>query len=224
MTGRTEITLFAGSDTGAQSTGNIDASSATAPESDAMPASSSPAYSIVELTAAYSPQNSSRIERGFAFSTGYEHLFIVDEFKFAPSSSVENVTWSMHTMATIKLGTGVAQGGDGDGLGSAVLSLGGVSLHATVIEPVGATFSSMAVNLQPPFKPSVGVSKLLVVLPLSTQSSEPLQQGVTPGAKSAAAAGAERIVVRLSLSPSATQAKIHPLAQWKSDGPFASSM
>lgn len=214
MTGRTEITLFAGSDTGA---------SLGASESDAaMSASSSPAYSIVDLTAAYNPQNSSSIERGFAFSKSYEHLFIADEFTFAPSSAVENVTWSMHTAATIKLGGGVAhQGGNASGdsgvPGSAVLLLGGVSLYASVVEPVGATFSAMAVDLQPPYRPSIGVSKLLVVRPLGTDKP-------SRGAEVGAAAALERIVVRLSLSPTAPKLKLNSLAQWKSAGPFATEL
>ncbi len=218
MTGRTEITLFAGSDTGS----SIGISPMAESTSDAVvAASSSPAYSIVELTAAYSPQNSSRIQRGFAFSKAYEHLFIVDEFKFAPSSVVENVTWTMHTAATIVLGSGASQNDNSVAAGSAVLSLGGVSLHATVIEPANATFSAMAVDLQPPYRPSVGVSKLLVVLPLSTSKPKHLRQAAEV---TSAATEMERIVVRLSLSPPAEQTKIHPLAMWKSAGPFAAKV
>jgi hypothetical protein len=82
MTGRTQITLFKGNDTGS---------------SDVHTASSSPAFSIVDLTAAYSPQNSSRVERGFAFTKRYEQLLIVDEFEFDAGAAVHNVTWSMHT-------------------------------------------------------------------------------------------------------------------------------
>lgn len=190
----------------------------TAPKSGAVAsASSSPAYSIVELTAAYNPQNSSRIQRGFAFSKAYEHLFIVDEFNFAPSSSVENVTWTMHTAATIKLGSGLAKSGNGVGAGSAVLSLGGVSLHATVIEPANATFSAMSVDMQPPYRPSVGVSKLLVVLPLNTPKHLRQAAEVAPDTT-------ERIAVRLSLSPTARQTTIHPLAMWESAGPFAGTV
>ena len=69
--GITAITLFVGS-TAVQGS----------PEADtgATVGSSSPAYSIVDLTAAYGPQNSSRVERGFAFTDSFEHLLVVDEF------------------------------------------------------------------------------------------------------------------------------------------------
>lgn len=189
--GITSITLFAGSDS-IQDT-------VTTPESD-----SSPAFSIVDLTAAYGRQNSSRVERGFAFTESYEHLLIVDEFEFAPTSTVRNVTWTMHTMAAIQLPT--ADSGNGEN-GFAVLSLGGVSLHVKVIEPHGAVFSAADVDLLPPQKPSVGVSKLQVHLDL--------------GGNSGAGVSVTRIVVGLSLSAGAATVTPNPLAQWKAAGPFA---
>ena len=192
MDGRTEITLFEGGDTAASDGGGAAATGA---------ASSSPAYSIVDLTAAYSRQNSSRVERGFAFTASYEHLIIVDEFEFAPGSAVRNVTWSMHTMATIKL----AAGGGG---GSALLSQGGATLHATVIEPAGTVFSAEKVDLQPPYRPSVGVSKLMVALP------------ITATAAPAVPPQASRIVVVLSVSLAAPTATPNPLEQWAKSGPF----
>ena len=73
----------------------------------------------------------SRVDRGFAFTPSYKHLIIVDEFEFASGSGVHNVTWTMHTMAAIQLPK-AARGG------SAVLSLNGAQLHATVLEPAGA--------------------------------------------------------------------------------------
>ena len=212
MTGRTQITLFKGSDTDAGSDGNSQPSGSGGSGSSgaAGAASSSPAYSIVDLTAAYGPQNSSRVERGFAFTASYEHLVIVDEFEFAPGSSVHNVTWSMHTMAAITLGGGAT--------GGAVLSQGGATLHARVIEPKGAVFSSVEVNLQPPYNPSVGVSKLMVVLPIiaaaaaTSGGSQYQSQFQEPVA---------RIVVGLSLSPTEAAMTPNPLAQWKAKGPFA---
>ena len=56
-------------------------------------------------------------------------------------------------MASIRLG--------GD---SAVLSLGGVDLHASIVEPAGAEFSQQAVDLQPPQRPSPGLRKLMAEL------------------------------------------------------------
>jgi hypothetical protein len=75
----------------------------------------------------------------------------------------------------------------------------------------------MAVDLQPPYRPSIGVSKLLVVRPLGTDKP-------SRGAEVGAAAALERIVVRLSLSPTAPKLKLNSLAQWKSAGPFASEL
>jgi len=182
--------------------------------------SSSPAYSIVDLTAAYGPQNSSRIERGFAFTESYEHLLIVDEFEFEFGGAVDssttprNVTWTMHTMATIQLPTAAS-----DHLGSAVLSLGGATLHATVIEPAGAAFSAAAVDLDPPQNPSVGVSKLKVHLNLAAAAADGgavSRRVMTPPVT--------RLVVGLSLSAVAAAVTPNPLAQWKAMGPFAGEL
>ena len=136
------------------------------------------------------------------------------EFEFAAGSTLRNVTWTMHTMAAIQLLTAGSSGGGG-GVGSALLSLGGKSLHATVIEPPGAVFSAAAVDLQPPQKPSVGVSKLQVHLNLAGST---LAAGGT--ASPQAAAPVTRIVVGLSLSAAAAAVTPSPLAQWKAAGPF----
>ena len=133
------------------------------------------------------------------------------EFEFAAGSTLRNVTWTMHTMAAIQLLTAGSSGG----VGSALLSLGGKSLHATVIEPPGAVFSAAAVDLQPPQKPSVGVSKLQVHLNLAGST---LAAGGT--ASPQAAAPVTRIVVGLSLSAAAAAVTPSPLAQWKAAGPF----
>ena len=254
MSGRTEITLFKGSDTastastagtygaagaaGARATadatagtaspdgnyirmrhhgdtahvrtgdvkGGGEAAGAAHAPTDAAAVSNAPAYSIVDLTAAYGRQNASRVERGFAFTAAYEHLMIVDEFEFATGSHVTNVTWAMHTMADIKLHVDSGNGGTGAGAPTAVLSLNGAVLHATIVEPAGAVFSAAAVNLQPPFNPSVGVSKLMVSL--------------HTGAVDAGTSQYARIVVGLSLSTARLPAVVNPLAQWKAAGPF----
>lgn len=195
--GITSITLFAGSDTIQDKHDGVSGV-----------IRSSPAYSIVDLTAAYGPQNSSRVERGFAFTDSYEHLFIVDEFEFAVGSSTHNVTWTMHTMAAIQLSTA----GDDDEIGpAAVLSLGGAVLHARVIEPHGAIFSAVEVDLLPPQKPSAGVRKLQVHLRLGAASSD-WREATTQ---------VTRIVVELSLNAAAATATPNPLAHWKAAGPFA---
>ena len=213
--GITAITLFAGSDTRKDEGGATGGGSSSG---------SSPAYAIVDLTAAYTPQNSSRAERGFAFTGAYEHLLIVDEFEFSagsgstPGSTPHNVTWTMHTMAAIRLLAVGTRGGGGGG--SAELSLGGVILHATVIEPPGAVFSVAAVDLQPPQEPSVGVSKLQVHLDLAATAA-PGGAASLQGPAAAAAAHVSRIVVGLSLSAAAAAVTPNPLSQWKTAGPFA---
>ena len=194
--GITAITLFAGSD--------------THKDDGTTAGRSSPAYSIVDLTAAYTPQNSSRVERGFAFTEHHAHLLIVDEFEFPAGSTLRNATWTMHTMAAIRLLTAGTSGGGGGG--TAELSLGGVRLHATVLEPPGAVFSAAAVDLQPPQKPSVGVSKLQVHVNLTASAAA--EAGT-------AAAPVGRIVVGLSLSAAAAAVTPNALAQWKVAGPFA---
>ena len=64
-------------------------------------------------------------------------------------------------------------------------------------------FGAAAVDLKPPYNPSVGVNKLMVVLP------------TVQGLEVAAA----RIVVGLSLGKAAVPAVL-PLAHWKGAGPF----
>ena len=127
-------------------------------------------------------------------------------------------------MAAIAL-VATAAGEGGHGL--AVLSLGGETLHATLLEPKGAVFSSAAVNLQPPYKPSVGVNKLMVSLPTTAFTTSTLtptatafpSAGIINGSKPAPPAG--RIVVGFSLSAAGSLAALNPLAKWKAHGPFA---
>jgi hypothetical protein len=197
MAGITEITLF-------------EHGGATGDDSSS---SSSPAYAIVELTAAYANQTgAARVQRGFAFSAEFEQLLIVDEIELPRSGGggssgaapVDNVTWTMHTFAEIKAGGGP----------SAVLSLGGAQLHVNLLEQQqdgSRAFTSARVALAPPQKPSDGLSKLLLHVPLP---SRPV--GV------AAATDVTRIVVGLSTKASAVAPITRPLAQWAKSGPFAS--
>ena len=140
MAGITEISLFEHGATGIST-------------------SSSPAYAIVALTAAYANQTgAARVQRGFAFSVEFEQLLIVDEIELPRSGGggssgaapVHNVTWTMHTFAEIKAGGGP----------SAVLSLGGAQLHVNLLEQQqqdgsgSRVFTSARVALAPPQKPS----------------------------------------------------------------------
>ena len=172
----------------------------------------SPAYAIVDLTAAYANQTgASRVQRGFAFTEHFEQLIIVDEIEFSNRSSAEsarvpsNVTWTMHTFAQITT-TGTR----------ALLSLGGAALHAKILEPVGSvsvcTFHSAKVSLAPPQRSSTGLSKLMIHLPMPTPQVENIGSMRT--------AASTRIVVSLSLNASAVPSRTRTLAQWEALGPF----
>ena len=65
-------------------------------------------------------------------------------------------------------------------------------------------FGAAAVDLLPPYRPSVGINKLMVVLP----TVQGLEVDKTT-----------RIVVGLSLGKALVPAVL-PLARWKVDGPF----
>jgi len=142
----------------------------------------------VELSEAYAKQGASSVNRGFAFTKRYEQLLVVDEIDFP---AADNVTWAVHTLAAVHV-----RGA------SATLSLGGIDLHANIVEPHGATFISTSVELEPPQKPSDGLNKLMIQLPMANSSTS-------------------RIVVGLSLSRSASTPLLNPLAQWKETGPFS---
>ena len=162
--------------------------------------STSPAYAIVDLTPAYAkPLNASanRIQRGFAFTRGFQQLLVVDEIAFQNGQqSIVNVTWTMHTLAKIHLYGA-----------SAVLSLGGSNMHVSVLEPPMAVLSAAAVDLQPPQKASTGVSKLMVKVNMSDSRSS----------------GFMRIIVRLTMNADVSTPETIPLAEWKVNGPFKRS-
>ena len=181
MSGITEITLFETSEG----------------------AATSPAHAIVDLTAAYAkPLNAStnRIQRGFAFTKGFQQLIMADEIAFQDKHSVDNVTWTMHTLAEIRLHGA-----------SAILSLGGSNLHVRVIDPPTAVFSAATVRLEPPEYPTPGVSKLMVTVNVSSSRDNFKHQD-----------GSTRIVVELTMEADASTPRVRPLAEWKANGPFGS--
>ena len=177
-------------------------------------AAASPAYAIVDLTAAYAKQGASRVQRGFAFTARYETLLIVDEFEFeraAQAAAVTNVTWAMHTLAEIEVAER-ARGAASPAVGGAAarLSMGSAQLHVRVVEPsalhdIGAVLRATSVKLLPPQNPSEGLRKLVLHVPLS--SSERTTR---------------RIVVALSTNATALAALTRPLGEWGQSGPFAS--
>ena len=188
MSGISEITLFHSDNEEGQETASND-NGAT-----------SPAYAIVDLTPAYmKPLNASvnRIQRGFAFTRGFQELLVVDEIFFQKSQqSIVNVTWTMHTLANIHVYGS-----------SAVLSLGGSDMHLSVLEPPMAVLSTSAVDLKPPQRASTGVSKLMAKVKVSDSPRS----------------GFMRIVVRLTMNADASTPQTMPLDEWKENGPFKGS-
>ena len=69
-------------------------------------------------------------------------------------------------------------------------------------------FSAAAVDLLPPYRPTIGVNKLMLVLP----TAQGLAGGLAGGL-------ATRIVIGLSLGKAAVPV-VSPLARWKAAGPF----
>ena len=98
-----------------------------------------------------------RVVRSFAWdSRAMRTLTVTDEIRAPKQPAVQNLTWAMHTRASVTVE---------DGGRSAVLRQGGVALLATVLTPPGATFSVAELSgVNAPQKSNVGVRKLLVVL------------------------------------------------------------
>lgn len=163
----------------------------------------SPAFAIVELTAAYtSPTTTAsndtsapatltppkRVQRGFAFTSDYRSLVIVDEFDH---QSADNVTWAMHTLADISLNQN-----------KATLQVNGTSLFMSIAEPLDAVFQSKEVRLQPPQEPSPGLNKLYIVANPSS---------------------CKRLVIHMSILDSEAIPQAAKLSDWESSGPFQGS-
>lgn len=157
----------------------------------------SPAYAVVDMSAAHAAQGATRVERGFAFTQGHERLVVVDELDFAAASGAQNVSWSMHTLAHIEL----VRGQNGAAR-AAVLRQGEDTLHVTVLEPEAFTLRDVRIELAPPQMPSAGVRKLVLVA-------------------AAAQLTGGRIVVSLSMKEGGSEPNVSALAEWKSAGPFA---
>ena len=109
---------------------------------------------VVNMTDAYKDAQS--VVRTFHFDTPMTTLTITDTFAFlTPGVGSQNVTWTMHTRASISINQSDPS--------RAVLSQGGVELSAWVREPVGASFTSASVDLKPPQLKSNGIRKLMIV-------------------------------------------------------------
>lgn len=135
-------------------------------------------FAVVDMTSAYrsgggpSPEKApaARVMRGAAFTPDFATAVIVDEFDY---SSASNVTWAMHTSATIVIGTG--------GRTAVLKQQNGttnVTLHATLLKPLSASFSVRDVALAPPQKPAHNLRKLMVRLELKKDVGSSKGQGI----------------------------------------------
>jgi hypothetical protein len=108
-------------------------------------------FAIADLTAAYAASGATRVHRGVSLRDNRSRVLIQDEIE---TSEPAELTWTMHTQATIEL------------LGDrAMLSQGGAALEARILAPAGATFSVEDVEIEPPQQSAAGTRRLLVRLP-----------------------------------------------------------
>ena len=101
----------------------------------------------IDLTSAYSPSSTST-HRTIGLINERKAVAVRDHFVLADAAEV---VWGMTTDAEISIASD----------GSAVLTQDGRRLHAHVIEPNGATFSSESAEQMPPQETNVGVRRLV---------------------------------------------------------------
>jgi len=108
------------------------------------------AFALVDLTAAYA-QFAQKVTRGAALIADRREFLIQDEFVLkAPA----RLTWAMTTDAAIFIEKQ-----------SAILSLEGKQLLATILSPEDAVFTTGSAERKPPEKPNTGVKRLLIDIP-----------------------------------------------------------
>ena len=108
------------------------------------------AFALIDITAAYA-QFAQKVTRGGALISNRREFLIQDEFVLkAPA----RVTWAMTTDAGIFAEKQTA-----------ILSLQGKQLLATILSPEGAVFTIESAEQKPPEKPNTGVKRLLIDIP-----------------------------------------------------------
>lgn len=159
------------------------------------------AYAIVDATQAYSRLKDftlERAQRGFIVAGGVRTLVTVDEVDIS-SGSPPPLWWSMHTIANISLAA--------DGT-TATLTTYNTSIPIEVAVVTGATtcpgvaFVVTPIDLQPPYVPTPGVSRLTLIADALTCT---------------------RLVVAVGPAASQLQLQVNPLAAWEASGPIASA-
>ncbi len=107
-------------------------------------------YAIVDLSTAYTNANTTgKITRGIALVNERNDVLIQDEYDLDRPRFLQ---WGMTTYATIELHTD----------GTAMLSLNGKQLRATVLSPSGWQFGIESAEQPPPQRANKGASRLVV--------------------------------------------------------------
>jgi hypothetical protein len=108
-------------------------------------------FTIADLTAGYAPGGATRVQRGISLQDGRTRVLIQDEVE---TSRPADLTWTMHTQATIEVTDS-----------RALLTQGGATLEARILAPADATFAVEDLVISPPQQSAPGVRRLLVRLP-----------------------------------------------------------
>lgn len=113
-------------------------------------------FAIADLTAGYAPSGATRVQRGISLRDGRTRVLIQDEVE---TSRPADLTWTMHTQATVEVTDS-----------RAVLTQGGATLDAQILAPADATFAVEDLVIAPPQQSAPGVRRLLVRLPQVTSA------------------------------------------------------
>ncbi len=175
-------------------------------------------FAIADLTAGYAPGGATRVQRGMALRDGRSRVLIQDEIDTARPA---DLTWTMHTQASIEVTDG-----------RAVLTQGGATLDARILAPADATFTVEDLVIAPPQQAAPGVRRLLVRLPGVTSAriavlltprgrSAPLPDATgTPGSSATPGSTATAAATALDSVP---PPDIVPLDRWALSDTLGSS-
>lgn len=173
-------------------------------------------FAIADLTAAYASGGATRVHRGISLRDGRARVLVQDEIE---TSQPVDLTWTMHTYATVTL--------EGD---RALLAQGGAVLEARVLSPEGASFTVQDVEIPPPQQPAAGLHRLQVQLPAVTSVqlavlftprrglSSAIPGTATPGTLTATGIATTPVPPELTLAPSPAESlpppEIVSLSRW----------
>jgi hypothetical protein len=137
--------------------------------------------------------------------SGFAGVVVVDEFN--ATASFHDVTWSMHTHATVTVDVATESSP-----ARATLNQNGQSLTVQLVSSSGlsggatASFTTVAVPFASPLLPDPGVSRLQLAF-----------TGASAGAT-------QRLVVALTESGSTPIPATRPLSEWSESGPFVDGL